>query len=194
MDNESPAIRSQRLDLISLTPELLQRTLDRDHAAAEQCLGLSIPTDWYQNRELIELRLQQLQQEPAYKPWCLRAIGQRQNRTMVGFVGFHTRPGAEYLSEIAPNGVEFGYTVFAPFRRQGYAREACAALMNWACQEQQVCEFVVTISPENIASTRLAQEFGFEQVGSHIDDVDGLEYIYRLHYPSARPVKGASSR
>ncbi|MCB0003687.1 MAG: GNAT family N-acetyltransferase [Anaerolineae bacterium] len=176
-------IRSPRLDLISLTPAFLRLTLDRDRAGAEQWLGLSIPAEWFDKQWLVELRYQQLQQDPAYQPWCLRAIGLRETGDMAGYIGFHARPGEAYLREFAPNGVEFGYTVFAPFRRQGYAREACAALMQWACEEQQVCEFVVTISPDNVASTRLAQGFGFQQIGSHIDDQDGLEYIYRVDYP-----------
>jgi len=101
---------------------------------------------------------------------------------MVGHIGFHTQPGPEYLRDISPNGVEYGYTVYGPFRRQGYAREACEALMKWAYEKEGVREFVVTISPENIASRGLAEGFGFEQVGSHIDEEDGLEYIYKLDY------------
>lgn len=33
---------------------------------------------------------------------------------MIGHIGFHTQPGAPYLQEIAPAGVEFGYTVYEP--------------------------------------------------------------------------------
>jgi L-amino acid N-acyltransferase YncA len=54
--------------------------------------------------------------------------------------------------------------------------------MKWAYEVEGVREFVVTISPENVASRGLAEGFGFEQVGSHIDEEDGLEYIYRLDY------------
>jgi L-amino acid N-acyltransferase YncA len=50
--------------------------------------------------------------------------------------------------------------------------------MKWAYEAEGVREFVATISPGNIASRRLAEGFGFEQVGSHIDEEDGLEYIY----------------
>jgi RimJ/RimL family protein N-acetyltransferase len=101
---------------------------------------------------------------------------------MVGHIGFHTQPGAEYLRDLAPGGVEYGYTVFSAFRRQGYAREACEALMQWAYQEHQVTRFVVSIRPDNIPSRRLAERFGFKQIGSHMDEEDGLEDIYELHY------------
>lgn len=101
---------------------------------------------------------------------------------MVGHLGFHTPPDPDYLREFAPGAVEFGYSVYAPFRRQGYAREACAALMQWAFEQHQVKRFVVTIQPNNIASVRLAETFGFRRIGSHVDEVDGLEDIYLLEY------------
>src|SRR5215475_6522592 len=84
-----------------------------------------------------------------------------------------TPPGADYLRELVPNGVEYGYTVFSPFRRQGYAREACEALMRWAYQEHQVKRFVVSIRPDNLPSRRLAEQLGFQRIGSQVDEVDG---------------------
>jgi RimJ/RimL family protein N-acetyltransferase len=101
---------------------------------------------------------------------------------MVGHIGFHTQPGADYLRELAPGGVEYGYTVFSAFRRLGYAREACEALMRWAYQEHHVTRFVVSIRPDNMPSRRLAERFGFKRIGAHVDEEDGLEDIYELHY------------
>ena len=175
-------ISSRRLELIPLPATFLQASLDRDCAAAERLLGLSIPAEWFDEGRWIRRRLEQLQLDPDLQRWLIRAIGLRQERQMVGHIGFHTGPRPEYLRDIAPEGVEYGYTVYGPFRRRGYAREACEALMKWAYEVEGVREFVVTISPENIASRGLAEGFGFEQVGSHIDEEDGLEYIYRLDY------------
>jgi RimJ/RimL family protein N-acetyltransferase len=101
---------------------------------------------------------------------------------MIGHIGFHTQPGAEYLRDLAPGGVEYGYTVFSAFRRQGYAHEACEALMQWAYQEHQVTRFVVSIRPDNIPSRRLAEGFGFKRISSHMDEEDGLEDIYEVDY------------
>jgi RimJ/RimL family protein N-acetyltransferase len=194
MKRDSSVITSERLELVPLPVAFLQASLDRDYAAAERLLGLSIPADWFEGERRIRRRLEQLQHDPSLQPWLIRAIGLRQKRQMVGHIGFHTKPGPEYLRDIAPDGVEFGYTVYEPFRRQGYAREACEALMKWAHEAEGVREFVVSISPENIASRRLAEGFGFEQVGSHMDEEDGLEYIYRLDYGerSGRPEKSAA--
>lgn len=82
--------------------------------------------------------------------------------------------------------MEFGFTVFAPHRRKGYAREASQALMDWAHSEHGVKDFVLTISPDNLPSQRLAAELGFSRIGEHVDEVDGIEHIL------ARTVSGAA--
>lgn len=181
--DELSIIASTRLDLFSLTPEFLLRSRDGDQAVAEELLALSIPDDWYVRRSLMRLRLKQLMSEPAYQPWSLRAIGLREERTMIGHIGFHTQPGPAYLQHISSTGVEYGYRVYEPFQRQGYATEACRAMMQWAHSEHDVTEFVVTINPENVPSCRLTTGLGFQRVGSHIDEEDGLEDIYKLVYP-----------
>jgi RimJ/RimL family protein N-acetyltransferase len=178
----TPVISSDRLDLIPLTPAFLQASLQGDTTTAESLLGLAIPSEWFAEQRLIQVRLNDLQQNSALQPWLLRALGLRHQHVMVGHIGFHTQPGADYLRDLAPGGVEYGYTVFSSFRRQGYAREACEALMQWAYQEHQVTRFVVSIRPDNIPSRRLADQLGFKRIGSHVDEEDGLEDIYEVHY------------
>jgi len=180
MTETAAIISTERLDLIPLAPAVLAASLRGDRAAAEELLGLTVPPDWFRKQRLLEMRLQQLREQPSLQPWLLRAMAFREQRLMVGYIGFHTQPDPEYLRDLAPGGVEYGYTVYSPFRRRGFAREACRALMGWAREEHQVIRFVVSISPDNAPSLHLAQSFGFQQVGSHIDEVDGLEYIYVL--------------
>jgi hypothetical protein len=38
----------------------------------------------------------------------------------------------------------------------------------------------VSIRPDNVASLRLASQYGFVRVGEQWDDVDGLEIIYEV--------------
>jgi ribosomal-protein-alanine N-acetyltransferase len=173
-------IASKRLDLIPMTPAFYEASLKREHAKAESLLGLTIPSEWYDEQWLMRLRLNQLRDDPLLQPWLMRAIGLREQRVMIGHVGFHSAPGPQYLNELAPGAVEFGYTVFGAFRRRGYAREACAALMDWAHAAHRVDRFVVSIRPDNVASRALAAQFGFERIGSQVDEVDGVEDIYTL--------------
>lgn len=99
---------------------------------------------------------------------------------MIGHIGFHTAPGAEYLRSWSPGAVEFGFGVFSPYRRQGYAREASLALMRWAHSVHGVKKFVVSIGPDNIASQALAAQLGFNRIGSQMDELDGVEDILEL--------------
>ena len=105
---------------------------------------------------------------------------------MVGHIGFHTGPAPDYLEPYSPGAVEFGFEVFPDFRRQGFAREASVALMQWARQTHGVQKFVLSISPGNGPSQSLAQQLGFVRIGSHMDEVDGPEDVLELR-PGAHP-------
>ena len=162
-----------------MAPEFLTATLAADRARQEAILGATVPHDWPDQLDVVRKRLEQLRAEPGLQPWLLRAMLLRNERRMIGQVGFHTRPGEHYLDEFAAGGVEFGYTVFLTFRRLGYAREACSGLMDWAWRAHGVTRFVVSISPDNLASLALARGLGFVRVGSHIDEEDGPEDVFR---------------
>jgi RimJ/RimL family protein N-acetyltransferase len=176
-------IQTERLDLISFTPAFLRASLRRDRAEAERLLGVPLPADWPGDCErMLSLRLAQLEADAALQPWLVRAMVLRGERVMVGHIGFHTAPNPDYLLPYSPGAVEFGFSVDEPYRRRGYAREASLALMRWAHDSHGVAKFIMSISPENVASQSLAAGLGFVRIGSHIDEVDGLEEIleYRV--------------
>jgi [ribosomal protein S5]-alanine N-acetyltransferase len=173
-------IRSERLDLVPLGPEFLQAIVQHNLEQARRVLGFSLPVGLVDSVDVMSLRLQQLEADATFQPWSLRAMILRKRGEMIGHIGFHTQPGAEYLRLHAPGGVEFGFEVFPPFRRQGYAREASLTLMRWAHELHDVTRFVLSIRPDNTASQSLAACLGFSRIGSHIDEVDGLEDILEL--------------
>jgi RimJ/RimL family protein N-acetyltransferase len=180
----TPSIDSKRLELIVMTPPFLRASMDGDLREAERQLQISLPADWPGDAvDAVSLRIQQLEVEPALQPWLLRAMVLRGTRIMIGHIGCHTAPNAEYLRAMAPGAVEFGFTVFPDFRRQGYAREASLALMTWAHQTHGVSRFVLSIRPDNVPSQALAAQLGFHRIGSHIDEVDGLEDILEFQMP-----------
>jgi RimJ/RimL family protein N-acetyltransferase len=106
----------------------------------------------------------------------------RDQRKVVGYINCHTKPGDPYMQTFSPHGVELGFEIFPLFRRQGYAREACIALMEWANQAHRISEFVVSIAPDNRPSQGLAKSLGFIKVGSRMDELDGLEEVYTVSY------------
>lgn len=175
------SIQSSRLDLVTLNPDFLRASLAGNQGEAESLLGASLPTGWPDCADVLKLRLSQMENDPTFLPWSLRAMVLRSERLMVGHIGFHTQPDAEYLKPFSPGAVEFGFEVFPQFRRRGFAREASLAMMNWAEQVHGIRKFVVSIRPDNIASQALAAQLGFVRIGSHIDEVDGLEEILEVH-------------
>lgn len=163
-----------------MTPAFLRASLAGDLRKAEQIIGLTLPEWWPDAPSFLSLRLKQLEDDPSLQPWLVRAIGLRSSGAMIGNIGFHTGPGPEYLQPISPGAVEFGFEVVSTCRRQGFAEEASRALMNWASNSHGVKKFIVSISPDNLASQALAAKLGFVRIGSHIDEVDGLEDILEL--------------
>ena len=119
-----------------------------------------------------------LEADPTLLRWLMRGMVLRSERRLIGHIGFHTAPGPDYLSALAPGGVEFGFEVFAHWQRQGFATEAADALMQWARREHGITRFIVSISPANTPSLGLAAKFGFRRIGSHLDEEDGPEDIF----------------
>lgn len=71
--------------------------------------------------------------------------GESENKTIL------TDESAEYL--------EFGYHIFRPYRRHGYAEEACRAILNYA-KEELSCPVCARVAKENTASIQLLEKLG----------------------------------
>ncbi len=175
----SPApIKSDRLTLVSMTPAFLEASLRDQREEAAHLLGAVVAADWFDEQWLMRLRLDDMNRDGSLLPWLLRAVVLTESNSMIGHVGFHTAPDPDYLRELAPGGIEIGYTIFPAFRRQGYATEACRALMDWAHSEHNINRFILSISPENEPSIRIAHKLGFIRIGEQIDEEDGVEYLF----------------
>ncbi|HUF60942.1 MAG TPA: GNAT family N-acetyltransferase [Verrucomicrobiales bacterium] len=194
MAGAQACIRSERLDLIPMTPAFLRASLEGNRTEAEEVLRIGLPADWPgEFSTVLALRLEQLEGEPGLQPWLLRAMTVRGSRAMVGSIGFHSAPGPQYLTAIAPGAVEFGFSVFPPFRGRGYAYEASVALMRWARKDHRVAKFVLSIRPDNMASQGLAAKLGFVRTGFHVDEIDGVEDILEYRAPEDEEPRDSQS-
>jgi ribosomal-protein-alanine N-acetyltransferase len=173
-----PPIRSARLDLVSMSPAVIEAVLARRLEEAGRRLGLRLPDGFLDENVngVLRLRLRQMYEDPESQKWLVRALVLREDGTMVGHAGFHGPPGTTGL---APGKVELGYTVFPAFRGRGYATEAAVALMEWA-EGQGIHEFVFSIGPWNEPSLAIARKLGFVQTGEQWDEEDGLEHVFEL--------------
>jgi [ribosomal protein S5]-alanine N-acetyltransferase len=177
-------IRTNRLQLVPLSPRFLDALLDR-RDDAEATLGLAVPADWpdAHDRRFLDLRRNQARADPAREEWLPFAIA-RDGR-MIGHIGFHGPPGVNGPKQ--PDALEVGYTVFEPWRRQGYATEAVTGILDWAQAKHGVRHFVASVSPQNEPSLALVRRLGFRQTGTQWDDEDGEELVFELIRPKPSP-------
>ena len=159
-----PAIRSARLDLVSLSPAAIAAVFAGRLEDAERQLGFRLPEGFPDDNleGFLRLRLGQMERNPDSQKWLVRALVLREDGTMVGHAGFHGPPGTTGLDD--PGKAEIGYTVFEPYRGRGYATEAAVALMDWAAGEG-IHRFVFSIGPWNEPSLAIARKLGFVQTG-----------------------------
>ena len=166
-------VRSERLDLVPMSLELMEALLRGDLVSAQGMVGYRIPSDWPQVMEsVLRYRVPIAQTQPESLPLLLRAMVLRADPAMVvGRLGFHGPVDDDGMLEI-------GYEVFPPYRRRGYAREAVVAMFRWAQQDPAVRRFRASVSPQNLPSRNLVTALGFVEVGSQWDEEDGEETLF----------------
>jgi RimJ/RimL family protein N-acetyltransferase len=167
--------RPQRVSIVHLTAPVFRALADGDLRAANAVSPVPLPAyfagpEW---RAVWGMRSKQVEENPADAEWVTGVIWDERQKIAVGRAGYHGPPD--------PSGmVEIGYAVDPAYQRRGYARAALEALLQRAACEPQVRTVRVTISPDNVASYRLASQYGFTEVGEQWDDEDGLEIIYEV--------------
>jgi RimJ/RimL family protein N-acetyltransferase len=165
----------QRVRIVHLTAPVFRALANGDLMAANTASPVRLSAyfagpEW---RATWQRRSKQLEDNPADAAWVTGVIWDERQKVAVGQAGYHGPPDASGM-------VEIGYAVDPAYRRRGYARAALEALLQRAAREPQVRTVRVTISPDNVASYRLASQYGFTEVGEQWDDEDGLEIIYEV--------------
>jgi len=170
-----PPILSNRLELVSMSPEFIEALMGGNRERAESVIGLRLPDSWPEEiHHLLNRRLEQMRRDPSEQPWLARAMVLRNGgRTVVGNIGFHGPPDRRGM-------VEVGYTVDPDHRRRGYAEEAVRALFDWASREHGIRLFRASVGPNNEPSLGLIRKLGFVQTGVQWDEIDGEELVFEL--------------
>ena len=150
-----------------------------DVAAAEAEVGATVPPDMPADlADFLGFRIPDLAADPSIQPWLGRAIvlDTPPGRRVIGSVGFHAPPDA--------NGrVEIGYRIEPEHRGHGLATEVASALLAWARSEHGIRHFRASTAPDNVASQAILARLGFRQVGTQMDEIDGLELVFDLDDP-----------
>lgn len=157
MQNMASSLVGNRIELRSMGQQFLESSL-----LGQASSDWIIHPDWYQEKFLIEYRLNQLKVDPTLESWLLRAIVRKDDNQMIGHINCHGRPGMDHLKPYCEDGLEIGYTIYEPFRRKGYAQEAIELLSKSFPGKATV---VLTIEVSNLASIALAEKMNFKLVG-----------------------------
>jgi RimJ/RimL family protein N-acetyltransferase len=159
--------------IVHLTGPVFHALAEGDLTAAEAAspVALSAYLAGPECSGLWRRRGEQCDRDPAAAAWVTGVVFDEQRSLAVGAAGFHGPPDGSGT-------VEIGYRIDPLHRRRGYARAALESLLERAAREPDVHRVRVSIRPDNLPSSRLALQYGFEQVGEQWDDEDGLELIY----------------
>ena len=174
-----PSIRTDRLELVSMSIPFLEALERDDVVAATGEIGAVVPADMPEDlAQFVRYRLATLAADPSRQPWLGRAMvltDETGTRRVVGTIGFHDAPDEA-------GRVEIGYRVEPAYRRRGYALEAVRAMFDWAA-ERGIRRFVASVAPDNVASLALIGRLGFREIGSQVDEIDGLELVFEAAWP-----------
>jgi RimJ/RimL family protein N-acetyltransferase len=166
-------ITTPRLDLHELPPALMRAVLARDWATAGALAPFPVDAEVFEGADhVLQLRVAQLEKDPSEQPWLYRAAVLRETGRVAGRAGFHAPPDDTGT-------VEIGYEVLPAHRRRGLAAELAVALLRWAA-EHGATACLASIRPDNEPSLALTRRLGFLRIGEQIDDIDGLEWVFRL--------------
>lgn len=106
----------------------------------------------------------------AFYGFGLWVVLKKDTGEIIGRVGLTPRQiGEVYV-------LELGYLIGSRYQRQGYAYEACRAVMEYAAGHLDCEELSAFISPDNEASAGLIRKLGFEHVDRRLIDGEDLEW------------------
>lgn len=173
-------ITTERLTLVSLSTAFLAFMIEGDFVSAGEEGGFTIPSGCsLLKKKWVERRLKMIKDDRDQHRWMYRAMVRKSDNLMVGHISFHHKAPDPDLLDISPLAAELGYTVEFVYRGQGYAQESARAMIEWAHGTENIQTFVLSISPDNLPSLKIARSLGFVKIAERVDDEDGLEFVFR---------------
>jgi ribosomal-protein-alanine N-acetyltransferase len=121
--------------------------------------------------------------EQETREWLIHRKWQARNEDELGFLAVVRKQDQQLLGLVAlqlavatwlrfadtpdpfyPLIVELSYALGRAYQRQGYATEACQALIDYGFKDMHLPRLTNGVVPENVASSRLCERLGFRQV------------------------------
>lgn len=100
----------------------------------------------------------------------LWAVVRKSDGKLVGKAGLTDCRTGSCEAAVCP--MELGYHIFMPYRRKGYAEEACRMILNYAEQEYDA-QVYADVESDNTASVGLLEKLGFRRMAEKIPEAQG---------------------
>lgn len=155
-------IRTQRLELVPASGELLSAALESP-AALASVLGARVPRSWppeFVDPPALQFTRDRLVMAPEQSGWGMFFVllaGVADARVLIGTAGYKGPP--------AEGTVEIGYSIVSDHQRRGYASEAVRGLLARAFGVPAVGRVIAETLPELIPSIGVLRKCGFAPVG-----------------------------
>jgi ribosomal-protein-alanine N-acetyltransferase len=170
-------LSTERLRLEPLRPEHAAGMFD---GFSDPSLYRWIPADPPADADELRHRFERIAEPyaPTGELWLNWAARQRDGDAYVGLVEATVRPDRV---------VYLAYYVFRAYGRQGYAREACAAVLDHLWRAYDAVEVRCEMDYRNVPSRCLAESLGFVRrtrtVARRLRGEETVDYRYRLKRP-----------
>ena len=155
-------IRSERLELVPVTVDLLSAALEGP-SALEIALHTRVPPTWppeFLDRPALEFTRDRLIETPGDGEWWMYfvVLPAADERILIGSAGYKGPPTEDGT-------VEVGYGIVTDHRRHGYASEATRGLVARAFRLPEVRRVIAETLPELTPSIGVLRKCGFGLIG-----------------------------
>ena len=154
--NPVKPLRTERLTLVALTPELARAALE-DRLG--RMLGARVPDTWpgADFARMLPHIARGIEVSSRAEP--TRLIVHAADESLIGETGFHGPPDGSGT-------VEVGYSIVPAYRGRGFAYEATRALIRHSLARSDIRRVIAECLDDNAASLRVIEKLGMRRVGS----------------------------
>ena len=152
-------LRTERLVLVALTPELARAALE-DSPKLGRMLGARVPETW-PGADFARMlpRIGQGVEEVSPGAEPTRLVVHAADRTLIGETGVHGPPDGSGT-------IEVGHSIVPAYRGKGFATEATRALIRHSLDRPAIRCVTAECLDDNVASLRVLEKLGMRRVGS----------------------------
>lgn len=152
-------LQTDRLSLIPISLETALSLLEGNRATIDD-MGFKADEHWPtpDTMDILPIVCETLKKEGQPTGFEVWMIVEKEEKLVIGDIGFHGRPDDEGV-------VEVGFGLVQSHWGNGYGTEALSAILGWACKQDQVSAVKAGCLLTNQASAALLRKAGFSETG-----------------------------